>query len=571
MISREDKMKYDVLVIGGGLTGLRAAIEAEKAGAETAVLSLVYPVRSHSVAAQGGINAALGNSPDGQDDSWEKHAYDTVKGSDFLADQKAVEILTREAIPAIYELEGWGAPFSRLPDGKIAQRPFGGAAFPRTCYAEDRTGHNLLHTLYQQSIRNNIEILNEWLLLEIIVKQNKVQGAVVMNLQNGEISTITASSIIMATGGAGKVYGKSTNAMINTGSGLMIANAAGAALKDMEFIQFHPTTLYGTNILITEGCRGEGGYLKNNKGKRFMKKYAPQHMELAPRDIVARAIETEIRQGNGFEEAYVHLDMVHLGEKKINERLPSMREIGIKFAGIDMVKEPLPIQPGQHYTMGGIDCNEKCETDIQGLYAAGECSCVSVHGANRLGGNSLLETVVFGKIAGKNAAVYSKEVSVEISNEELEKFKTKNEKLISDLFQNEGSETVGSIKAELYKIMIDNVGVYRNKKDLQKAVTALAALKKQAKNIKLTSSSRKFNVELLSAFDLNKMIELAQAIAGGALLREESRGSHARTDFPARDDENFLYHTLFRLKKEEPVFSRKEVDISIWEPQERRY
>lgn len=564
-------MKYDVLIIGGGLSGLRAAIEAKNAGAETAVLSMVYPIRSHSVAAQGGINAALGNSPDGQDDTWEKHAFDTVKGSDFLADQKAVEILTREAIPALYELESWGAPFSRLPNGKIAQRPFGGAAFPRTCYAEDRTGHNLLHTLYQQSLRNDIKILNEWMLLEIITRGKQVQGAVVMNLQNGDISTITAASIIMATGGAGKVYGKSTNAMINTGSGMMIANAAGAALKDMEFIQFHPTTLYGTNILITEGCRGEGGYLRNNKGERFMQKYAPKHMELAPRDIVARAIETEIREGHGFEDAYVHLDMVHLGEKKIAERLPSMREIGIKFAGIDMVKEPLPIQPGQHYTMGGIDCNAKCETEVPGLYAAGECSCVSVHGANRLGGNSLLETVVFGKIAGENAAAYSKRNSPKISTEELEIYKSKQEKLISDLFNNEGTETVGSIKAELYKIMSENVGVYRNKQDLQKAVDELAKLKQKVKNIKLTSSSRKFNVELLSSFDVKKMIELAQAIAGGALLREESRGSHARTDFPARDDEKFLHHTLFRLKAENPVFSHKEVDVSIWEPQERRY
>jgi succinate dehydrogenase flavoprotein subunit len=564
-------MNYDVLIVGGGLAGLRAAIEAGKSGVSTAVLSMVYPVRSHSVAAQGGINAALCNAPDGKDDNWEKHAFDTVKGSDFLADQKAVEILTKEAIPAIYELESWGAPFSRLENGKIAQRPFGGAAFPRTCYAEDRTGHNLLHTLFQQCLRNDIEILNEWMLLEIIVKGNKAQGAVVMDLHSGEIKALTARSVIMATGGAGKIYGKSTNAMINTGSGMMIANNAGAALKDMEFIQFHPTTLYGTNILITEGCRGEGGYLKNNKGERFMKKYAPKNMELAPRDIVARAIETEIRAGNGFENTYVHLDMVHLGEDKINERLPSMREIGIKFAGIDMVKGPLPIQPGQHYTMGGIDCNEKCETEIPGLYAAGECSCVSVHGANRLGGNSLLETVVFGKIAGNNAAEYSKNMKLDLTSRELSEHIAKQEIMINDFFQNQGNITVGSIKKELYKIMIDNVGVYRNRQDLQKAVNALTELKKKIKDIKLTSKSRIFNVELLSVFDVKKMIELAQAITGGALLREESRGSHSRTDFTARNDDVFLHHTLFRIEDDTPVFSQKEVDISIWEPQERRY
>jgi len=564
-------MKYDILIIGGGLAGLRAAIEAKNGGAQTAVLSMVYPIRSHSVAAQGGINAALCNAPDVKDDTWEKHAFDTVKGSDFLADQKAVETLTKEAIPTIYELESWGAPFSRLDDGKIAQRPFGGAAFPRTCYSQDRTGHNLLHTLYQQCLRNEIEVLNEWMLLELIVKDKTCQGAVVMNLQNGKIESIAAKAVILATGGAGKIYGKSTNAMINTGSGMMIANQAGIALKDMEFIQFHPTTLFGTNILITEGCRGEGGYLKNNKGERFMKKYAPKNMELAPRDIVARAIETEIKEGHGFEDAYVQLDMVHLGEEKIVERLPSMREIGIKFAGVDMVKEPLPIQPGQHYTMGGIDCNEKCETITSGIYAAGECSCVSVHGANRLGGNSLLETVVFGKIAGKHAAKYVKNVKLNISDKELNEYKEKQIKLIDSFFEQKGTETVGSIKEKLYKIMIDGVGVYRNKEDLQKAVSALAELKKQVPIIQLSSKTRDFNVELLSAFDVKKMIELAESVAGGALLREESRGSHSRTDFPTRDDEKFLHHTLFNIVDDKPVFSKKEVDISVWEPQERRY
>ena len=564
-------MKYDVLIIGGGLAGLRAAIEAKTAGVTSAVLSMVYPIRSHSVAAQGGINAALCNSPDGKDDTWEKHAFDTVKGSDFLADQKAVETLTKEAIPTLYELESWGAPFSRFEDGTIAQRPFGGAAFPRTCYAEDRTGHNLLHTLYQQCLRNEIEILNEWMLLKLIVKDEVCQGAVVMNLKDGEIKSIAAKSVIMATGGAGKVYGKSTNAMINTGSGMMIANKVGVALKDMEFIQFHPTTLYGTNILITEGCRGEGGYLKNNKGERFMSKYAPKHMELAPRDIVARAIQTEINEGRGFEDAYVHLDMVHLGEEKINERLPSMREIGIKFADTDMVEKPLPVQPGQHYTMGGIDCNENCETNVKGIYAAGEAACVSVHGANRLGGNSLLETVVFGKIAGKNAAEFSQKAELKIPDDELDKAAEKQKTYIDGFFQQKGSETVGSIKDKMYKIMIDKVGVFRNKADLEATVKELADLKEKVGEIQLSSTSKAFNVELMSAFDVKKMIELAQAIAGGALLREESRGAHTRTDFPTRDDEKFLHHTLFHIKGGKPEFSKKEVDVSIWEPQERRY
>ncbi|MBC8384386.1 MAG: FAD-binding protein, partial [Candidatus Cloacimonetes bacterium] len=331
------------------------------------------------------------------------------------------------------------------------------------------------------------------------------------------------------------------------------------------------TTLYGTNILITEGCRGEGGFLKNNKDERFMKKYAPKNMELAPRDIVARAIQTEINEGRGFEDSYVHLDMVHLGEEKINERLPSMREIGIKFADTDMVEKPLPVHPGQHYTMGGIDCNEKCETNIAGIYAAGECSCVSVHGANRLGGNSLLETVVFGKIAGKNAAEYSKKAELNISDADLAENAEKQKAYIDGFFKQKGSETVGSIKDKMYRIMIDKVGVYRNKADLEAAVRELAELKTKVSEIQLSSTNKAFNVELMSAFDVKKMIELAEAIAGGALLREENRGAHTRTDFPTRDDEKFLHHTLFHIKDEKPEFSKKEVDISIWEPQERRY
>ena len=562
-------MKYDVLIVGGGLTGMRAALAAKKNNVSVVILSMVYPIRSHSVAAQGGINAALGNKDVTEKDSWEKHAFDTVKGSDFLADQKAVEVLTKQAIPAIYELESWGVPFSRLENGRIAQRPFGGAAFPRTCYAEDRTGHNLLHTLYQQCIRNDIDFLNEWLLLDIVLKDKKLQGAVVLNMQSGNLETIAAKSIILATGGAGKVYGKSTNALINTGSGMAIAYNAGIPLKDMEFIQFHPTTLYGTNILITEGCRGEGAYLLNNKNERFMKDYAPKNMELAPRDIVARAIMTEIYNGRGFDDAYVYLDMRHLGEEKIDERLPSMREIGLKFANVDIVKDPLPVQPGQHYTMGGIDCNEKCETEISGIYAAGEGSCVSVHGANRLGGNSLLETVVFGKIAGENASEYVKDLS--FSDSELENAKQKISKKIDEMFKRKGSHPVGYYKEKLYKIMSDNVGVYRNKKDLAFAVNELEKLKEEAKDLYMTSKSKIFNIELMSALDLEGMITLGQIITKGALLREESRGSHARTDFKTRDDEKFLHHTLAYKGDKGPLFSKKDVDISIWEPQERRY
>ncbi len=562
-------MDHHVLIIGSGLAGMRSALAAKEAGVSCAVLSLVYPVRSHSVAAQGGINAALCNVPEGKDDTWEKHAYDTVKGSDFLADQKAVETLTKNAIPAVYELESFGVPFSRLDDGKVAQRPFGGGAFPRTCYAEDRTGHNLLHALYQQCIKEEIEFFDEWLVLELIVENGKTKGVVAMDIKSGEIKIFGAKSVIFATGGAGRIYAQSTNALINAGSGIAVAYHAGIPIKDMEFVQFHPTTLYGTNILITEGARGEGGYLKNKNGERFMERYAPKNMELAPRDIVARAIITEINKGHAFDDAYVHLDLTHLGVDKINERLPGIREIGIDFAGIDAVEAPLPVQPGQHYTMGGIDCNEKCKTFVKGVYAAGECSCVSVHGANRLGGNSLLETVVFGKIAGENAAEFSK--SVAAVSDISENYKTKWEDKFAILFNGKGDKTVGEIRTNLRKLMIKKVGVYRNRKDLKSAVDEIKNLKEQFASISLTSKSREFNLELVSVTELEGMLDLALAITEGALNREESRGSHARTDFTERNDQDWLHHTIAKFSPEGPIFSKKNVDISLWEPKERRY
>ncbi|MEW8980111.1 MAG: FAD-binding protein, partial [Symbiobacterium sp.] len=335
------------------------------------------------------------------DDNWEKHAFDTIKGSDYLADQDAAEILAKEAVPCIVETEHWGCPFSRNPDGTIAQRPFGGAGFPRTCFAADKTGHALLHTLYQQAIKRGIKIYQEFLVLSLAVHEGRAVGGVVMNIVTGELGTVQADALLLATGGAGKIYAHSTNNLLNSGLGMAIAYWAGVPLKDMEFIQFHPTGLWGTNILMTEGCRGEGGYLLNNKGERFMARYAPKAMELGPRDIVARSILTEILEGRGFNlggpgGGYVHLDLRHLGEAKINERLPEVREICKNFAGIDPVYEPIPVQPSQHYTMGGIDTNIHGATRLKGLYAAGECACVSVHGANRLGGNSLLDTIVFG-------------------------------------------------------------------------------------------------------------------------------------------------------------------------------
>jgi succinate dehydrogenase / fumarate reductase flavoprotein subunit len=396
-----ERISHDILVIGGGLTGLRAALEAKKAGRDVAVLSTVHPLRSHSVAAQGGINAALGNAPTPVKDTWDNHAFDTIKGSDYLADQDAVELMCREGIERVIEMEHWGTLFSRTEDGKIAQRPFGGADFPRTCYAADRTGHNLLHVLFEQVMGLEIPIYEEWQALSLIVDDGRCYGVLGFDFFKGKIIPIQAGATILATGGYGRVYLRSTNALINTGSGCYLAYQAGVPLEDMEFVQFHPTSLYGTNILITEGARGEGGYLVNAKGERFMDQYAPRLMELGPRDVVTRAIQTEIDEGRGFEGGYVHLDLRHLGGEKIMDGLPGIRQIAMDFAGVDPISEPIPVQPAQHYSMGGIATNVNGETSLAGLFAAGECACISVHGANRLGGNSLLETLVFGARAGR--------------------------------------------------------------------------------------------------------------------------------------------------------------------------
>ena len=396
-------IEHDVLVVGGGLAGLRAAVGLCQQY-NVAVVSRVHPVRSHSGAAQGGVNAALGNAPEGRDDTPERHAFDTVKGSDYLADQSAVVKMCQMAPEAIYEFEHWGAPFSRLPDGRIAQRPFGGGGFPRTCYAADRTGHLLLHTLYEQIVKHQVRVYDERVVTRIAVDDGQYHGLVLLNLKTGRFEGLASKFCVFATGGYGRAYRNSTNALINTGSGIGTALRAGIALKDLEFVQFHPTTQFGTNILITEGARGEGGHLLNNQGQRFMEQYAASAMELAPRDIVARAIQTEINQGRGFEGGYVYLDLRHLGKELICKRLPGIRQICIDFGGVDPVDDPIPVQPGQHYSMGGIDTDVTGRTNVPNFYAAGECACVSVHGANRLGGNSLLDTVVFGRLAAEAIA-----------------------------------------------------------------------------------------------------------------------------------------------------------------------
>jgi succinate dehydrogenase / fumarate reductase flavoprotein subunit len=564
-------LSHDILVIGGGLAGLRAAIEAKKAGKDVAILSKVHPLRSHSVAAQGGINAALGNAPAAVKDSPENHAFDTIKGSDYLADQDAVEILCREGIDRVIEMEHWGTLFSRTEDGKIAQRPFGGAGFPRACYAADRTGHNLLHVLYEQVTSLRIPVYEEWYALSLVVGERRSIGILGLHFFEGKIIPIHSKAVLLATGGYGRIYLRSTNAVINTGSGSYLAYQAGVALEDMEFVQFHPTSLYGTNILITEGARGEGGYLINAKGERFMGRYAPNLLELGPRDIVARAIQTEIDQGRGFEEKYVHLDLRHLGKEKIMDRLPGIRQIAIDFAGVDPILEPIPVQPAQHYSMGGIPTNLDGETSLPGLFAAGECACVSVHGANRLGGNSLLETLVFGARAGRKAAQ-----KVEKGKQSFDKgiFQKRWKEFQSDLeevFERKGEESFSLLRDEMKAVMTSQVGIFRKESNLLSAREKVKELKERLKKVGIKQKSLAFNHEFVKHLELEGMLHLAEVIVEGALARKESRGSHFRLDYPDRDDHHWLRHTVAFKTIDGPSLEYKNVTITKFPPEKRTY
>jgi succinate dehydrogenase / fumarate reductase flavoprotein subunit len=569
-------IKHDVLVVGGGLAGLRAAIEAFDAGracpaGDVAVISQVHPLRSHSGAAQGGINAALANAEDGRDDSPERHAYDTAKGSDFLADQDAVEIMTLEGLDRVVEMEHWGVPFSRTPEGKIAQRPFGAGSYPRTCYAADRTGHVLLHSLYENCVRRNLKVYAEWVALELIVQDGACVGVVAMDTVTGAVESFLGKATVIATGGYGRTYQKTTNAMINTGAGMALAYAAGVGLKDMEFVQFHPTTLYPTNILITEAARGEGGWLINAQGERFMERYA-KAMELAPRDIVSRSIQTEILEGRGFENAYVHLDLRHLGKAKLRERLPGVLELARDFAGVDAVKRPIPVQPGQHYAMGGIDCNVDGQTEMPGLYAAGECACVSVHGANRLGGNSLLETLVIGYRAGRAASQYVAGARWPGEYEQAaQQAQSGVESRIRALLSSDGPEQPARLREELQQIMDDKLGIFRNEADMRDACAQIRTLVDRCRKIRLSYRGNRFNLDLIRALQLSSMIEVAEAIAVAALARQESRGSHSRRDFPERDDVSWLCHSVAHRTDEGPKLSTKPVTITKWQPEARKY
>ncbi len=548
--------QHDILIIGAGLAGMRAAVAAPP-DLDVAVISKVHPVRSHSVAAQGGINAALG-----EDDSWEAHAFDTAKGGLYLGDQDAIEAMCREAPDDILELERLGVIFSRDEQGRIAQRPFGGAGFPRTCYAADRTGHAILHAMYEQLLKRRIAVYEEWYVTSLIVEDGACHGVVAWDLIHGGLQTIRAKAVILATGGSGRVFLTSTNAVINTGDGMALAYRAGAPLADMEFVQFHPTTLKGTGILITEGARGEGGYLLNTLGERFMKTYAPQQMELATRSTVSLAIGQEILEGRGVD-GCVLLDLRHLGRQRILERLPQIRELAMEFAGLDPIETPIPVRPGAHYQMGGVRTNQWTETGIAGLYAAGECACVSVHGANRLGGNSLLETIVFGRRAGIRAGDYVRTVtSRPLRTDQLSIEQARVQRLLAQ----EGSVRAWQIREELGRTMSLNLGLVRTEESMSTALSAIAALTHRAASVTLQDKGLVFNTDLVQALELQCLLNVAETVVVSALARTESRGAHYRSDYPARDDHHWLAHSLIRRTDGGRALTHEPVTVTRFPP-----
>jgi succinate dehydrogenase flavoprotein subunit len=557
--------KHDVLIVGAGCAGMRAAIEAHDAGADVALLSKIHPVRSHSGAAEGGINAALGNA---SDDDPETHAYDTVKGSDYLGDQDAIEILCNEAPDDVYQLENWGAVFSRTEDGRIAQRPFGAAGAPRTAYAADITGHVLVHVLYEQVMKREIPAYEEYFAWKLVLNDDRCQGVIAWDLLNGGLKSIGAKTVILATGGAGRLYVGTTNAYACTGDGMAHALRVGVPLKDMEMMQFHPTTLAPTGVLITEGCRGEGAYLLNAEGERFLKRYAPNAMELASRDVISRAEQTEIDEGRGVD-GNVLLDLRHLGADRILERLHGTRELSMTFAGVDPIYEPIPVRPGSHYHMGGVDTDVWGQTALEGLYAAGECACVSVHGANRLGGNALMETITYGKRAGKHAAEWAlSHTTVEVPPST----ETDAERELRALLDRDDGERPWSIRDELAQTMHENFGVFRREDQMRRQGEIVASLSERYERVVVEDKGDVFNNDLTQALELGFLLELAESMVLCGLARKESRGAHARPyDFPDRDDENYLKHTLVSLRDGRLELEWKPVTITKWEPQERSY
>jgi succinate dehydrogenase / fumarate reductase flavoprotein subunit len=556
---------HDVLVIGAGCAGMRAAIEAFDAGSDVALLSKIHPTRSHSGAAEGGINAALGNA---SEDNAELHSFDTVKGSDYLADQDAVEILCTDAPRDVFELENWGAVFSRTEDGRIAQRPFGAAGAPRTAYAADITGHVLIQVLYEQVVKRGIRVYEEFFAWKLVEDGGRCVGVIAWDLLHGGLVPISARTTILATGGAGRLYVGTTNAYACTGDGMAMALRAGVALKDMEMMQFHPTTLAPTGVLITEGCRGEGAFLLNRDGERFLKRYAPNAMELASRDVISRAEQTEIDAGRGIE-GNVMLDMRHLGAARILERLHGTRELSMVFAGIDPIYDPIPVRPGAHYHMGGVDADVWGRTTLEGLYAAGEVACLSVHGANRLGGNALMETITFGRRSGQDAAERAfrfdespvPESAVRDAEAELRKL----------LDRSEG-ERPWAIRDELATTMHENFGVFRREEQMERQGRIVEELRERYENVVVEDKGDVFNNDLTQALELGFLLELADCMVVAGLARKESRGAHARPyDYPERDDENFLRHTIVEWDDGVPRLDWRDVTITRWEPAVRTY
>jgi succinate dehydrogenase / fumarate reductase flavoprotein subunit len=558
-------LQHDILIVGAGLAGMRAAIRAaELPGINVALISKLHPLRSHSGAAEGGINAAL--TPD---DKWEDHAFDTVKGSDYLGDQDAIDYMCEQAPAEVYWLEHAGTLFNRADSGGLDIRSFGGAGRPRTAFVADVTGHALLHTLYEQVVARDILVYSEWFVTNLIVENGVCKGVLAWDIVNGGLNIIRAKAVILATGGNGRIYhGRTTNAWSNTGDGIAIAYYAGVPLADMEFVQFHPTTLKPNGVLLTEANRGEGGYLLNALGERFMSRYAPSKMELGPRDLVSRAEVTEVEEGRGVD-GCVLLDIRHLGEAKIMEKLPNTRELCETFLGIDPVHEPVPVRPGQHYTMGGIRTNRWTETIIKGLYAAGECACTSVHGANRLGANSLLDTLIFGRVAAERAAEYCKEVPPpQVSDSWL----TREEERIQGYLKREGKERLAQIRNELGQAMADDMGVFRTPERMERALQKVKELQERVKHAPIDDKGQVFNTDLLGAIEMEGMLDQAEVICVSAIARKESRGAHARRDYPKRDDENFLKHTLaFYNPEGGPRLEYEPVTITHYQPMERVY
>ena len=542
-------LEHDVLIVGSGLAGMRAALEVSNdPSLDVAILSKVHPLRSHSGAAQGGIAASLGNSAE---DSWDLHMFDTVKGGDYLVDQNAAELLTREGPENIFELEHMGCAFSRDDQGRVAQRRFGGHTAPRACYAADRTGHAVLTVLFEQLLRRGVKVYSEWYALDLIIKDRVCHGIVAYDILTGQIEAIAAKAVMFGTGGYGRAFRVTTNAFASTGDGVVMAYRSGIPLEDMEFVQFHPTGLQGSGILLSEAARGEGAHIVNSEGERFMRDYAPERMELAPRDIVARAAQSEIEAGRGVTDLRdsVFMDLRPIGEERIRYALPSVMHLARDFAGIDPLVAPVPIQPTAHYSMGGIPCDihgqvrlkDQDEAPIVGFFAAGEASCVSVHGANRLGTNSLLEAVVFGRRSGRGILDVVHDLApTSIDEGDMQRATGEVDKLL----RADGPEKIGKIRAELRDTMMDKCGVFRTEEQLGEALAEVKAYQERYTRSSIDDHGQTFNTDLLDAVELGHMLEYAEVIVRGAIARQESRGGHARRDFPTRDDDNWFKHTL---------------------------